>query len=125
MAVRKRSKRRNRRSFGSEPQVTRDAQGGVQPGPTSASARTKQSHRTRLKSGSMAGEQRQSLMRLLTIVMVPGRAFFAMDRPVPGLVCLGLQASLVGWPPAAIWAAWATKRAQQKQRALAARLRPG
>ena len=73
----------------------------------------------------MAGEQRQNLMRLLTVVMVPGRAFFAMDRPVPGLVCLGLQASLVGWVPAAIWAAYATKHVEQKQRALAARLRPG
>ena len=73
----------------------------------------------------MAEEQRQGLMRLLTVAMVPGRAFFAMDRRVPGLVCLGLQASLVGWLPAAIWAAWATRHVQQKQRALAARLSPG
>ena len=73
----------------------------------------------------MAGERRRGLMRLLTVAMVPGRAFFAMDRPVPGMVCLGLQASLVGWLPAAIWATWATRRVQQKQRALAARLRPG
>ena len=75
--------------------------------------------------GFMAGEQRQSLMRLLSAVMVPGRAFFVMQRPVPGLVCLGLQASLVGWLPAAIWAAYATTHVQRKQRALAARLRPG
>ena len=73
----------------------------------------------------MDGEPRQSFMRLLTIALVPGRAFFAMERPIPGLVCLGLQASLVGWLPAAIWAAYATKRVQQKQRTLAARLRPG
>ncbi len=64
-------------------------------------------------------------MRLLTAVTIPGRAFFAMDRPIPGMVCLGLQASLVGWLPAAIWAACATSRVQRKQRALAARLRPG
>ena len=73
----------------------------------------------------MDGERRDDLMRLLTVVMVPGRAFFVMEQPIAGLVCLGLQASLVGWVPAAIWAAYATKHVQQKQRALAARLRPG
>ncbi len=73
----------------------------------------------------MDGERRQDLVRLLAVGIVPGRAFFAMERPIAGLVCLGLQASLVGWVPAAIWAAHATKRVQQKQRALAARLRPG
>ena len=125
MAVRKRSKRRNRRGYGSEPRVTRNTLGEVPPGPTSANAHTNQSHRTRPKPSSMAGERRNDLMRLLTMVMVPGRAFFALGRPVPGVVCLGLQASLVGWVPAAIWAAWATKRVQQKQRALAARLRQG
>ena len=123
--MRKRSKQRNRRSFGSEPQVNRNTQGEVPPGPTLAKARTKQSHQTRPKPGSMDGERRKNLMRLFTVVMVPGRAFFAMERPTAGLVCLGLQASLVGWVPAAIWAAYATKRVQQKQRALAARLRPG
>lgn len=123
--MRKRNKRRNRRGFGSGPQVTRNTPGEVPPGPTSASARMKQSHRIRPKPGSMDGERRNDLMRLLTVVMVPGRAFLAMGRPVPGVVCLGLQASLIGWLPAAIWAAYATKHVQQKQRALAARLRPG
>ena len=125
MAVRKRSKRRNRRSFGPEPRGTRNVPGEVASGPTWVKARTNQGHRARPAPGFVAGEQRQGLMRLLAVVMVPGRAFFAMDRPVPGLICLGLQASLVGWVPAAIWAAYATKHVQQKQRALAARLRPG
>ena len=125
MAPGKRSKRRNRRNFGLEPQVTRDTQSEVLPGPTSASARMKQSHRMRPKPGSVDEKQRHDLMRLLTVVMVPGRAFFAMERPIAGLACLGLQASLVGWVPAAIWAAYSSKRVQQKQRALAARLRPG
>ena len=123
--MRKRSKRQNRHSSGSEPRVTRNTLGGTQPGPASASARVRQSHWTPPKPSLMAEEQRQGLMRLLTVAMVPGRAFFAMDRPVPGMVCLGLQASLVGWLPAAVWATWATKRVRQKQRALAARLRPG
>ncbi len=125
MAVKKRGKKRNRRSFGPEPRATRNTPGEVTPGPTWAKARTKQSHQARPKPGFMDGEQRQSLMRLLAVVMVPGRAFFAMERPIPGVVCLGLQASLVGWVPAAVWAAWATRRVRQKQRALAVRLRPG
>ena len=73
-----------------------------------------------------AGEKRgHGIMRLLITAAVPGRAFFAMDRPTSGLVCLGLQASLVGWLPAAVWAAYAVARVQRKQRALAGRLRPG
>ena len=125
MAVKKRGRQRNRRGFGSEPQGARNPLDEGLPGPTSAKVRTKQGHRTHPKLGTRDGEQREGLMRLLPVVMVPGRAFFAMDRPIPGLVCLGLQASLVGWLPAAIWATWATKRVWQKQRALAARLRPG
>lgn len=73
----------------------------------------------------VGGGQRDRFNHLLMTIMVPGRTFLAMDRPVSGLVCLGLQASLIGWLPAAIWAAVATTRVRQKQRALAARLRPG
>ena len=56
--------------------------------------------------------------------LLPGRVFFAMGRPVPGLVCCVLQASLLGWVPAALWAFWAKRGAATKQRSLAARLRP-
>lgn len=56
--------------------------------------------------------------------LLPGRAFFAMGRPVPGLVCCVLQASLLGWLPAALWAIRAERRVANKQRGLAARLRP-
>ena len=77
-------------------------------------------------SPSKAGGERQDwFKRLLITTMVPGRVFSAMDRPISSLVCVGLQASLIGWLPAAIWAAFATTRVRRKQRALAARLRPG
>ena len=56
--------------------------------------------------------------------LLPGRVFFAMGRPVPGFVCCVLQASLLGWVPAALWAFWAERGAATKQRSLAARLRP-
>lgn len=66
-------------------------------------------------------------MRLPTAVLLPGLAFFTIGRPFSGLACLALQASLIGWLPAAVWAASATRQFQisrEKQRALAARLRP-
>jgi hypothetical protein len=56
--------------------------------------------------------------------LLPGRAFFAMGRPVSGLLCYALQASVVGWLPAALWIAFAQRRVERKQLTLAARLRP-
>ena len=70
---------------------------------------------------------RDSLTRPLTAALLPGPAFFAIGRPGIGLVCLALQLSVVGWLPAALWAAHATRRqraSRERQRALAARLRP-
>ncbi len=56
--------------------------------------------------------------------LLPGRMFFAMGRPVPGLVCCVLQATLWAGLPAALWALLAERRVAEKQRWLAARLRP-
>ena len=70
---------------------------------------------------------RDGLTRPLIAAMLPGPAFFAIRRPGVGLVCLALQLSIVGWLPAALWAARAMRRQQanrERQRALAARLRP-
>jgi len=39
------------------------------------------------------------------------------------LICYVLQASLVGWVPAALWAAFAQGQVTKKARLLAARLR--
>ena len=64
------------------------------------------------------------LLGRLPTVFLPGRVFFAMGRPVPGIVCCVLQASLLGWVPAALWAVRAQRHVANKQRGLAARLRP-
>lgn len=71
---------------------------------------------------------RDSLTRPFTAALLPGPAFFVIGRPGPGLVCLALQLSLIGWLPAALWATRATRQqraSRERQRALAARLRPG
>ena len=59
----------------------------------------------------------------MPMALLPGRVFFAMGRPVAGLACCVLQASVLGWLPAALWAAWAQGRVARKHRILAARLR--
>jgi len=63
-------------------------------------------------------------VRLPIAVLLPGLAFLGIGRTRSGLACLALQATLVGWLPAAIWATRAMRQVQQKQRALAARFRP-
>ena len=45
-------------------------------------------------------------MRLLIAIFLPWLAFFTVGRPIAGLVCLVLQITLIGWIPAAIWAAY-------------------
>ena len=62
--------------------------------------------------------------RPLPTTLLPARVFFATGQPVPGLVCCILQASLLGWLPAALWAFRAERRVTLKHRGLAARLRP-
>jgi hypothetical protein len=64
------------------------------------------------------------LLNRVPTVFLPGRVFFAMGRPVPGVVCCVLQASLLGWVPAVLWAVRAQRHLAAKQRGLAARLRP-
>lgn len=61
--------------------------------------------------------------RLLTAVLLPGSTFADMGRPAASLVCYALQASLLGWLPAVLWAASARRHVAQKQKQLAARLR--
>jgi len=59
----------------------------------------------------------------MPMALLPGRVFFAMGLPRAGLACCVLQASVLGWLPAALWAAWAQGRVARKHRILAARLR--
>lgn len=61
-------------------------------------------------------------MRLLIAVLLPWLAFFTIGRPFAGLVCLILQITLIGWAPAAIWAAYAVSQYHTDQKiSLAAR----
>ena len=77
-----------------------------------------------LSPGRWKGVGRLSASRRLPIaIMLPGLAFVTMGRPVPGLICYALQASVVGWLPAALWATYVIRHGEQKQRRLAARLR--
>jgi len=46
-------------------------------------------------------------MRLLIALLLPFFLFFTIGRPFAGIVCLILQLTLIGWVPAAIWAAYA------------------
>jgi hypothetical protein len=41
---------------------------------------------------------------------LPCILFFVIGRPLAGIVCFFLQFTLVGWIPAAIWAAYALGR---------------
>ena len=84
--------------------------------PTPADPPLERQKRDRWQSASHA--------RLPVAVLLPGLAFVAMGRPLPGLICYVLQASFAGWPPAAFWAVRAIRQVEQKQRVLAARLRP-
>jgi uncharacterized membrane protein YqaE (UPF0057 family) len=49
-------------------------------------------------------------MRLLIALLLPWLAFFTIGRPIAGLLCLVLQITLIGWIPAAIWAAYAVSQ---------------
>jgi len=46
-------------------------------------------------------------MRLLIAILLPWLCFFTIGRPIAGLMCLILQVTVLGWLPAAIWAAYA------------------
>jgi len=69
------------------------------------------------------GHKGASRVRLPVAVVLPGLAFYRMGRPVLGLICYTFQASLAGWLPAALWATYATRQVERRQRDLAARLR--
>ncbi len=46
-------------------------------------------------------------MRLIVALILPWLLFFTIGRPLAGFICLILQITLIGWVPAAIWAAYA------------------
>lgn len=46
-------------------------------------------------------------MRLIIAIILPWLSFFFIGKPIAGVICLVLQFTLIGWIPAAIWAAFA------------------
>ncbi len=55
-------------------------------------------------------------MRLLIALLLPWLAFFTIGRPFVGFLCLILQITLIGWIPAAIWAAYAVSQYETDQK---------
>lgn len=54
-------------------------------------------------------------MRLFLAIILPWAAFFTIGKPIAAVVCFILQITLIGWLPAAIWAAmsvsnWKTEK---------------
>lgn len=49
-------------------------------------------------------------MRLFIAILLPWLAFFTIGRPFAGIICLILQLTVIGWAPAAIWAAFSVNR---------------
>jgi uncharacterized membrane protein YqaE (UPF0057 family) len=60
-------------------------------------------------------------MRLIIAIFLPFLLFFTIGRPFAGLVCLVLQLTLIGWIPAAIWAAYALSQWNTDRKIRAAR----
>jgi uncharacterized membrane protein YqaE (UPF0057 family) len=67
----------------------------------------------------------EKTMRLLLAIFLPFAAFFTIGRPVAGIVCLILQITLIGWLPAAIWAAYALSQYNTDRKIAEAVNRPG
>lgn len=55
-------------------------------------------------------------MRLLIAIFLPFLLFFTIGRPLAGFICLILQVTLIGWLPAAIWAAYALSQYKTDQK---------
>lgn len=55
-------------------------------------------------------------MRLLLAIFLPFVAFFTIGRPIAGVICLILQCTIIGWFPAAIWAAFAVGQYKTDQK---------
>lgn len=75
------------------------------------------------RAGANSRVRLGSLPRL-KMLLLPGRSFFVIGRPISGLLCYALQASIVGWVLAVLWSMSAQRRVEGKQLTLAARLRP-
>lgn len=59
-------------------------------------------------------------MRLLIAILLPFAAFFTIGRPLAGILCLLLQFTIIGWIPAAIWAAFSVNQYTTEKKIAAA-----
>ncbi len=59
---------------------------------------------------------------ILIAILVPWLSFFLRGRILRGIICLLLQLTLIGWLPAALWAAFdlQNKRAEKRHRRMVA-----
>lgn len=55
-------------------------------------------------------------MRLLIALLLPWLLFFTIGRFFAGILCLILQITVIGWIPAAIWAAYALSQYKTDQK---------
>jgi hypothetical protein len=55
-------------------------------------------------------------MRLIIALVLPWLTFFTIGRPFAGIICLILQATLIGWLPAAIWAVYSLSQYKTDQK---------
>jgi hypothetical protein len=55
-------------------------------------------------------------MRLLIALLLPWLMFFTIGRPFAGIICIILQITVIGWVPAAIWAAYALSQYKTDQK---------
>jgi uncharacterized membrane protein YqaE (UPF0057 family) len=53
---------------------------------------------------------------MLIAILLPWLSFFLRGKILTGIVCLILQITLIGWLPAAIWAALSLNDARENRR---------
>jgi len=53
---------------------------------------------------------------MLIAILLPWLSFFLRGRILTGILCLILQITLIGWLPAAIWAALSLSDARENRR---------
>ena len=53
---------------------------------------------------------------MLIAILVPWLSFFLRGKILTGIVCLILQVTIIGWIPAALWAAFSLSDSRENRR---------
>jgi uncharacterized membrane protein YqaE (UPF0057 family) len=53
---------------------------------------------------------------ILLAILLPWLSFLLRGKLLSGIICLILQITLIGWVPAAIWAAYSLSESKSKKR---------